>query len=140
MEIKRFCKNAQLARSANSGFGICSQRACAEKRAGPDRNTACHILTIHPDTARRFEKMAVGTLLASLQRRGLLCKRLQTITSLHCLPSTENMSKQCLDGRNRQPCLKVLTVQNRADIFVSVLEMDHLGNQNCLIRWIGSRS
>ena len=27
-----------------SGFGICSQRACAEIRAGPDRNTACQFL------------------------------------------------------------------------------------------------
>lgn len=67
MHYSAFCKNAPLAHRAISGFGMCSQRACAEKRAGPDRNTACQVVTIHPDTARKFAEMAVRTLLANLQ-------------------------------------------------------------------------
>ena len=38
---KRFAKNAQLAQSAISGFGMCSQRAGAKIGAGPDLYTAC---------------------------------------------------------------------------------------------------
>ena len=42
MNIKKcFAKNAQLAKSAISGFGMCSQRAGAEIGAGPDLYTAC---------------------------------------------------------------------------------------------------
>ena len=53
---KRFAKNAQLAQSAISGFGMCSQRAGAEIGAGPDLYTVCQVLNIHPDNAHQFAK------------------------------------------------------------------------------------
>ena len=53
---KRFEKNAQLAQSAISGFGMCSQRAGAKIGAGPDLYTACKVVNSHPDTACQFAK------------------------------------------------------------------------------------
>ena len=53
---KRFAKNAQLAQSAISGFGMCSQRAGAKIGAGPDLYTACEVVNSHPDTACQFAK------------------------------------------------------------------------------------
>ena len=89
-EVWAFCKNAQLAQSAISGFGMCSQRACAEMRAGPDRNTACHILTIHPDTARKFAKNSSPHPACEVSRvQAALCRRSRTITNLHCLPNSK---------------------------------------------------
>ena len=59
-----FCKNAQLARSAISGFGMCSQRACAEIGEGPDRYTACKVLNSHPDMLANLQNLYVQALLA----------------------------------------------------------------------------
>ena len=53
---KRFAKNAQLAQSAISGFGMCSQRAGAKIGAGPDLYTACKVVNSHPDPACQFAK------------------------------------------------------------------------------------
>ena len=53
---KRFAKNAQLAQSAISGFGMCSQRAGAKIVAGPDLYTACKVVNSHPDTACQVVK------------------------------------------------------------------------------------
>ena len=54
---KRFAKNAQLAQSAISGFGMCSQRAGAKIVAGPDLYTACKVVNSHPDTACQVVKV-----------------------------------------------------------------------------------
>ena len=52
-------ENAQLAQSAISGFGMCSQRAGAEIGAGPDLYTARQVL-----------EPSIGTLLARYRKRG----------------------------------------------------------------------
>ena len=57
-----------------------------------------------------------------------------------CLPSTERLAKQDIDGWNRQPGLGVLTVQSHAAILVLILKKDLVGIGLGSIRWIGSRS
>ena len=81
---KRFAKNAQLAQSAISGFGMCSQRAGAKIGAGPDLYTACKVVNSHPDTACQFAKpVCVGP----------ACQ-VPNHTGMHCLPSSR-FGRQC---------------------------------------------
>ena len=81
---KRFAKNAQLAQSAISGFGMCSQRAGAKIVAGPDLYTACKVVNSHPDTACQFAKPVWV---------GPACQ-VPNHTGMHCLPSSR-YGRQC---------------------------------------------
>ena len=88
-----------------------------------------------PDLAK-VVPIRIGTLLAKFWNRpSVHCspvteaitvpdENLHTLTSMPCLPSTERLAKQDVDGWNRQPLSGVLTVQIRIGIFVSVLKMD----------------
>ena len=102
----------------HKGLGLSQQARFGKSGSDPDRNTAC-----------QFWNSPYGPCLPGTGSWTVQRENPHTLTGMHCLPSTERLAKQDVDGWKRQPISDVLTVQICVDIFVSVLKKASSGNQ-----------
>ena len=86
-KITEASKDAQPHLCDHKGLGLSQQARFGENGSDPDRNTARQVL-----------EPSIGTLLASYRCDNGSWRNPHTLTSMPCLPSTERLAKQDVDG------------------------------------------